>query len=129
MYSHIIGVNDDLWDIIDDGVTFPVGFEGIMVDKKSLTEAQRKIYKKHHKVCGILVEVLPHSKYTKIVDKFTYKATFESLCSNYEGNQQVKEDKANNLVYQYEGFIMKEYEDIETICSQGFKFLYLTFRL
>jgi len=48
------------------------------------------------------VEVLPHSKYTKIVDKFTYMAICESLCSTYEGNQQVKEVKANMLVYQYE---------------------------
>jgi hypothetical protein len=74
------------------------------------------------------VDVLPHSEYTKIVDNFTYMATFESLCSTYEGNLQVKEVKANMLVYQYEFFRMKEYEDIETIFSR-FQTLVSTFRL
>jgi len=49
-------------------VNFDVDTEGYMVDKKSLTGDQRKIYKKHHRVRGILVYVLPYSKYTKILD-------------------------------------------------------------
>jgi hypothetical protein len=57
-------------------VSFDVDTEGIMVDKKSLTGDQRKIYKKHHKVRGILVYVFPYSEYTKILDKFTTKAIF-----------------------------------------------------
>jgi hypothetical protein len=58
MYNHIIRVYDELWDIIDDGVDFPVDVEGMVVDKKGLTETHRKIYVKHHKVRGILVEFL-----------------------------------------------------------------------
>jgi len=46
----------------------------------------------------ILVEALPHSEYTNIVDKYTAKIIIQSLCSTYEGNQQVKEAKANMLV-------------------------------
>jgi len=49
-----------------------------------------------------LVEAIPHSEYTKIVDKSTSKSIFESLRSAYEGNQQVKEAKANLLIQQYE---------------------------
>jgi len=49
-------------------------------------------------VRGILVEALNHSEYTKIFDKSTSKAKFESLCSTYEENQQVKEAKDNLLV-------------------------------
>ena len=59
------------------------------------------LYKKHHRVRGILVDALPHSKYIKIIDKSTAKTIFESMCATYEGNQQVKEAKANLLVQQY----------------------------
>lgn len=59
-------------------------------DKKNLTPAQKKIYRKHHKVRGILIEALPHYEYIKIIDKSTVKTIFESLCSAYEGNQLVK---------------------------------------
>ena len=57
----------------------------------------------------------------------TFKAIFESLCSVYEGNQQVKEAKPNMLVQQSELFKMKEYEDIETMFSR-FGLLYLAFK-
>jgi hypothetical protein len=83
-----------------------------------LTPAQRKIYKKHHRVRGILVDALPHAKYIEIVDRSTAKSIFESLCYTHEGNQEVKEVKVNKLVHQYEMFIMKEDEDIETMYSR-----------
>ena len=97
-------------DIIEDGVTFPVDAKGMIMD--------RKMYKKHHKVRGILVEALPHSEYTEIVNKFTTKAIFESLCCTYEGNKHVKEAKTNQLMHQYEIFRMKEHEDIKTMYSR-----------
>jgi len=76
MCSHIIGVDDELWNIIEDGVSFTIDVEGMVVDMNILTEAQSKIYKKHHKVHGIIVDALPHSEYTKIVDKSTIKSIF-----------------------------------------------------
>ena len=76
------------------------------------------IYMKHRKVHGILVDSRPHSEYTKIVNISSTKLIFESLCSTYEGNQQVKKAKANQLVHQYELFRMKEDEDIETMYSK-----------
>jgi len=87
----------------------------MVADRKKLTATQKKIYKKHHKVRGILVEALPHAEYMKIRDKSTAKSVFESLCSTYEGKQQIKEVKANQLVDQYELFKMKEDEYVETM--------------
>jgi len=72
----------------------------------------------HHIVHGILLEALPHSKYTKIIEKSTTKAIFESLCSTYEGNQQVHEAKANQLVHHYDLFRMKEDEDTESMYTR-----------
>lgn len=67
MYTHIIDLYDELWDIILDGVDIPVDGVGMIADRKSLTPGQKKTYIKHHKVCDILVNALPHSEYIKIV--------------------------------------------------------------
>jgi len=94
-----MSIDDELWDIIEDGIGIEVDEEGMTRDRKSLTEAN-KIYRKNHRVRRILVEALPHSKYVKIVNKSTTKTIFESLCFTYEGNQQVREAKTNHLVNQ-----------------------------
>jgi len=57
------------------------------------------MYKKHHKIRGILVAALPHNEYLKMSDKSTTKAMVASLCSNYEGNKKVREAKATMLVH------------------------------
>jgi len=90
MYNHFIGVDDELWNITENDVSFQVDFESMLLDRKSLTYTQ-KIYINHHRVQGILLEALPHSECNKIVDISTAKSIFESHCSTYEGNQQVKE--------------------------------------
>lgn len=98
MYTHIVSLDDELQDILEYDIDIPVNGVGMVSDRKTLTPILKKIYIKHHKVKGILVDDLPHSKYIKIIDKSTTKTTFESLCATYEGNRQVKEAKANLLV-------------------------------
>jgi len=56
MYNHIIGIDDELWDIIEEGVSFEVNEESVLADRK-------KTYKKHPRVRGILMEALPHAEY------------------------------------------------------------------
>ena len=109
MYSHIIGMDEELWDILE---------EGVAIDRRAHTAEQKKLYKKHHLIRGILVAALPHKEYLKMSDKSTAKAMFTSLCSNYEGNKKVREAKATMLVHQYELFRMKEDESIETMYSR-----------
>jgi hypothetical protein len=118
MCSYIRGVDDELWDIVEDGTNFEVDEEGMMADRKKLTITQKKIYKKHHKVREIWVDVLPHVEYMKIGDKSTAKVIFESLFSTYGGNHHVKEAKTNQMVHQSELFKMTEDEDIETMYSR-----------
>ena len=111
-----MGIDKELWYILENGVDYLVlDEEGATVDKKKHIAAQKKLYKKHHKIRGILVVALPHKEYLKISDKSTAKAMFASLCLNYEGNKKVKEVKATMLVQQYEMFRMKEDEDIEAM--------------
>jgi len=119
MYSHIIGMDEELWDILEEGVgNLRLDEEGVALDRKAHTTEQKKLYKKHHLIRGILVAALPHKEYLKISDKSTTKAMFTSLCSNYEGNKKVREAKATMLVHQYELFRMKEDESIETMYSR-----------
>jgi hypothetical protein len=119
MYCHIMGLDEKLWDVLEDGVgDLELDEEGVVVDRKKHTAAQKKMYKKHHKIRGILVAALPHKEYLKMSDKSTAIAMFASLCSNNEGNKKVKEAKTTLLVQQYELFRMKEDEDIETMYSR-----------
>lgn len=83
MYTYIIGLNDELWDILKEGINIDVNGVEMVKDMKTLTPDQNKIYRKHHRVRGILIETLPHSEYIKIIDKSTSKIIFESLCSTY----------------------------------------------
>src|SRR4030067_176583 len=112
LYSHIIGIDDELWDIIEDGIDIEVDDEGKCTDRKKLNDAQKKVYKKHHRVRGIMCDAIPHEEFVKICNKSTMKTVFESLSSSYEGNQQVREAKANMLVQQYELFKISEDETI-----------------
>jgi len=119
MYSHIMGMDDELWDILEDGVgDLKLDEEGAALDRKAHTAEQKKFYKKHHTIRGILVAALPHKEYLKMSDKSTAKAMFTSLCSLYEGNKKVREAKATMLFHQYELFRMKEDENIETMYSR-----------
>jgi hypothetical protein len=119
MYSHIMGLDEDLWNVLEEGVgDLVLNEEGVVIDRKKHTPAQKKLYKKHHKIRGILVAALPHKEYLKMSDKYTAKAMFISLCSNYEGNKKVREAKAIKLVHRYELFRVKDDESIEDMYSR-----------
>jgi hypothetical protein len=91
MYSHVMGLDEELWVVLEECVgDLVLDEEGVVVDKKKQSPAQKKLYKKHHKIRGILVAALPQKEYLKKSDKSTAKAMFTSLCSNYEGNKKVK---------------------------------------
>jgi len=98
-YSYIMGLDKELWDIVEDGVgDLNLDEEGADVDRKKHTPAQKKMYKKHHKIRGSLVLAIPRAEYMKMSDKSTAKAMFASLCANYEGSKKVREAKALMLV-------------------------------
>jgi len=75
-----MGLDEELWDIIEEGVgDLVLDEEGAVVDRKKHTPAQKKLYKKHHKIRGSLVLAIPRAKYMKMSDKSTAKAMFASL--------------------------------------------------
>jgi hypothetical protein len=77
MYSYIIGTNDDLWDIVEDGVNFDhIDDEGIVRNlyRKLFTAERKKEYKKHHTVKNMLVGAITHAEYLKITNKSSAKS-------------------------------------------------------
>ncbi|WJX62105.1 25S rRNA (cytosine(2870)-C(5))-methyltransferase [Trifolium repens] len=121
MYSYIMSIDCDLWDMVEDEVNFEnMDLEGVVSsqNRKAFTPTQKLEYKKHHSVKGMMTNAISHDEYLKIGDKRTAKSIWDSLKSKYEGNKQVKEAKANLLVHQYELFKMKDGEDIETMFSR-----------
>jgi len=118
-YSYVMGLDEELWDILEDGVgDLVLDEEGDVIDRKKHTPTQKKLYKKHHTIRGSLVTAIPKTEYMKMSDKSTTKAMFASLCANYEGSKKVREAKALMLVHQYELFKMKEDESIEQMYSR-----------
>jgi len=98
-YSYVMGLDEELWDILEDGVgDLVLDEEGAAIDRKKHTPEQKKLYKKHHKIRGSLVTAIPKAEYMKMSDKSTAKAMFASLCANYEGSKKVREAKALILV-------------------------------
>jgi len=62
MYCNIMGLDEELWDILEDGVgDLALDEEGAAVDRKKHTPAQKKLYKKHHKIRWIFVASIPRT--------------------------------------------------------------------
>jgi len=119
IYSYIMGLDEELWDILEDGFgDLTLDEEGAAIDRKKQTPAQKKLYKKQHKIKDIIVAALPRTEYLKMRNKSRAKAMLASLCANYEGSNKVREAKATILVHRYELFKMKEDETIEVMYSR-----------
>jgi len=66
-YSYVLGLDEELWDILEDGVgNLVLDEEGAAIDRKKHTPEQKKLYKKHHKIRGSLVTAIPKAEYMKM---------------------------------------------------------------
>jgi len=59
MSNHIMNLDEEQWNILEDGVDdLMLDEEGAAIDRKKHIAAQKKMYKKHQKIIGILVVAL-----------------------------------------------------------------------
>ena len=66
-YSYVMGLDEELWDNLEDGVgDLVLDEEGAANDRKKHTPKQKKLYKKHHKIRGSLVTAIPKAEYMKM---------------------------------------------------------------
>jgi len=116
--SFFLGYDADLWDIVIDGYSPPTDRSGNKIERKVMTDTQKKEFKNHHKARTILLSAISHTEYEKITNRETAHDMFESLKMTHEGNTQVKETKALALIQKYEAFRMEEDESVEAMFSR-----------
>ena len=116
--SFFLAHDADLWDMVTDGYTHPVNASGQKIDRKTMSDQQKRDFKNHHKARTILLSAISYTEYEKISNRDTAKNIFDSLRMTHEGNVQVKETKALALIQKYEAFKMEESESIETMFSR-----------
>ncbi|KAK2427626.1 hypothetical protein QL285_026194 [Trifolium repens] len=96
IYSHLIGLDDELWDLVEEGVTF----QGLdekgrlsVEERKKFTPTDKKQYKKHHKVKDLLIGCISHDEYLKITDKSTAKSIYDSYVPHMKGTNRFKKQR------------------------------------
>ena len=116
--SFFLAHDADLWDMVIDGYTQPVDESGQMIDRKRMSDQQKRDFRNHHKARMILLSAISYSEYEKISNRETAKNMFESLRMTHEGNIQVKETKELALIQKCESFKMEDSESIEAMFSR-----------
>nr|CAN70892.1 hypothetical protein VITISV_039825 [Vitis vinifera] len=107
--------NLDVWDVIEDGPTFPTKLvDGVLVPKpkQEWNELDRRNFQLNAKVVFTLQCVMDRNEYNRIYQCKSAKEIWRLLEITHEGTNQVKESKINLLVHNYELFSMKENETI-----------------
>ncbi|WJZ84635.1 hypothetical protein VitviT2T_004230 [Vitis vinifera] len=105
----------DVWDVIEDGPTFPTKLvDGVLVPKpkQEWNELDRRNFQLNAKVVFTLQCAMDRNEYNRICQCKSAKEIWRLLEITHEGTNQVKESKINLLVHNYELFSMKETETI-----------------
>jgi hypothetical protein len=94
----------DLWYIIIDG-------DNVVTNIKD--DDQKKLIGKNNEAKMILYNALPKKEYERVFLCKTAKDIWQSLIVTHQGNSQVKDNKIDLLVQQYEQFVISEDEIID----------------
>ncbi|GJZ75017.1 zf-CCHC domain-containing protein [Tanacetum coccineum] len=106
---HII-LNDDFQPVAKNEVTYVL--EVVPFEEQS--DDLKKKLAKNNEAKMILYNALPKKEYKRIFMCKTAKDIWQSLLITYQGNSQVKDNKINLLVQQYEQFTILEEESIDS---------------
>ena len=60
--SFFLAHDADLWDMVTDGYTHPVNASGQKIDRKSMTDQQKRDFKNHHKARTILLSAISYTE-------------------------------------------------------------------
>src|SRR3954468_22324474 len=115
--SYFLGLDGDLWDLLMDGYKHPVNASGVKLTRQEMSD-EKKLFRNHHKCRTVLLNAISHAEYEKISNRETAYDIYESLKMTHEGNAQVKETKALDLIQKYEAFKMEDDKNIEKMFSR-----------
>ncbi|GKC33853.1 zf-CCHC domain-containing protein [Tanacetum coccineum] len=109
----------DLWHVITNGDFQPIVQnpetkldEVIPFDKQ--TDDLKKRLAKNNEAKMVIYNALPRKEYERIFMCNTAKEIWKTLLITHQGNSQVKDNKIDLLVQQYEQFVISEDESIDS---------------
>ncbi|XP_057999305.1 uncharacterized protein LOC131178360 [Hevea brasiliensis] len=115
MYYFLKSEGVNLWDVVENGPFTPTKIvDGVHVAKPKgeWIEQEKRRVALNDKAIHVLFCALSRSEYNKVCMKSTIKEIWDALVVTHEGTSQVKENKMDSLIYQYELFKMKSDETI-----------------
>nr|GEX82877.1 zf-CCHC domain-containing protein/DUF4219 domain-containing protein/UBN2 domain-containing protein [Tanacetum cinerariifolium] len=109
----------DLWHIILNGDFPPIAKNKVtqileVVPFEEQSDDLKKKLAKNNKAKMVLYNALPKKEYKRIFMCKTAKDIWQSLLITHQGNSQVKDNKIDILVQQYEQFTILEEESIDS---------------
>ncbi|GJZ39888.1 hypothetical protein Tco_0586451 [Tanacetum coccineum] len=108
----------DLWHVITDGDFSPIQNnpetkkDEVVPFHKQNDDLKKKLAK-NNEAKMVIYNALPHKEYERIFMCQTAKEIWDTLLITHQGNNQVKANKIDLLVQQYEQFMIPEEESID----------------
>jgi len=105
----------DLWDVVENEPFTPTKIvDGVHVAKPKgeWSEQEKRRVALNDKAIHVLFCALSRNEYNKVCMKSTTKEIWDALVVTHEGKSQVKGNKMDSLIYQYELLKMKSDETI-----------------
>ncbi|GJZ06902.1 zf-CCHC domain-containing protein [Tanacetum coccineum] len=109
----------DLWHVITNGDFQPIiqnpktKLDEVVPFKKQ-TDDLKRMLAKNNEAKMVIYNALPRKEYERIFMCNTAKEIWKTLLITHQGNSQVKDNKIDLLVQQYEQFIISEDESIDS---------------
>ncbi|GJT04929.1 retrovirus-related pol polyprotein from transposon TNT 1-94 [Tanacetum coccineum] len=109
----------DLWHVITNGDFQPIvqnpktKLDEVIPFEKQI-DVPKKRLAKNNEAKMVIYNALPRKKYERIFMCNTAKEIWKTLLITHQGNSQVKDNKIDLLVQQYEQFVISEDESIDS---------------
>ncbi|GKD29348.1 hypothetical protein Tco_1240126 [Tanacetum coccineum] len=109
----------DLWHVITNGDFQPIiqnpetKLDEVVPFEKQSDDLKRRLVK-NNKAKMVIYNALPRKEYERIFMCNTAKEIWKILLITHQGNSQVKDNKIDLLVQQYEQFVISEDESIDS---------------
>ncbi|GJU01322.1 zf-CCHC domain-containing protein [Tanacetum coccineum] len=109
----------DLWHVITNGDFQPIiqnpetKLDEVVPFEKQSDELKRRLAK-NNEAKMVIYNALPRKEYERIFMCNTAKDIWKTLLITHQGNNQVKDNKIDLLVQQYEQFVISEDESIDS---------------
>ncbi|GJR98500.1 zinc finger, CCHC-type containing protein [Tanacetum coccineum] len=109
----------DLWHVITNGDFQPIiqnpetKVDEVVPFEKQTDDLKRRLAK-NNKATMVIYNALPRKEYERIFMCNTTKDIWKTLLITHQGNNQVKDNKIDLLVQQYEQFVISEDKSIDS---------------